>query len=146
MGIPLAAYSGSRGDFMLQKYDLLLGSKAVGTVCAEKQGLYYRFSCRCNFADPGIYKVIASGEKGEVNLGTCLHMKTGFGLETRVPVKALGAEKLSFRVQAPAQEADEVFVPINSENPFAYIARLHGARLTAQNGKTGILLKGPLRE
>lgn len=126
---------------MIEKYDLLLEHKKVGTAHVQRQGLYFRFKCRCDFEAPGIYKIIVTGDTGEINLGTCIPAGTYFSLETSLPVKAVGTGTLSFRVISPGRDADEIFIPVSSDNPFPYIARLHSSRLAKRNGIAGILLR-----
>jgi len=106
-----------------------------------RQGLYYRFQCRCRVSRESMYRLmVSSGEKQE-NLGILLPMDGGFGLDTRLASKKLGQGKMSFFLLPGRESSAGNFVPIRPEEPFAYIARLKKAYLVRKNGQAGILLE-----
>lgn len=121
-------------DCVIQEYPVYQGQEQIGKVRLEKQGLYYRLSCRCAVKD-GMHRLTAScGEKQE-NLGILLPMGDGFGMDTRLPVKRLGEGKLHFRIQ---HNNAGTFVPICPEEPFSYIERLKKSFLEIKDGQKGI--------
>lgn len=122
---------------MIQEYPVYQGQEQIGKVRLEKQGLYYRLSCRCAVKD-GMYRLTAScGEKQE-NLGILLPMGDGFGLDTRLPVKRLGEGEFHFRIQ---HNSARTFVPICPEEPFSYIERLKKSFLEIKDGQMGIYVE-----
>lgn len=75
---------------MAETYDILCDGSPVGTAKAEKQGLYYCFSCRCRLPDEGLYRIhVISGEKRE-DLGICVPVDGMFGMDKKLPAKRLG--------------------------------------------------------
>lgn len=133
-----------QGGLCLERsYSVYFGKESAGRVQVQRQGLYYRFVCRCRLTGDIICRLhVTCGSKGE-NLGIVVPMDGGFGLDTRIPVKRLGEGEMEFRL-LPKHEAyeakKEIFIPIYPEEPFAYIERLKEAYLVKRDGQTGLLL------
>ena len=126
---------------MLLEYEVSFGKEQVGKVQVCREGLYYRFCCRCRLSGDVVCRLaVRCGEKEE-NLGVLVPMGTGFGLEKRVPVKHLGEGEMEFYLMPRHTGASGKFIPICPEEPFAYLARLKDAFLTRQNGQTGVIIK-----
>ena len=123
------------------EYDILMGKEVVGTATVERQGLYYRFYCRCQISGSVICRVMVSCNGHHGNLGVLVPMGDGFGLTTRLSVKKLGKGPFQFRAMPKHQKSDEKFIPVYPEEPFAYLTRLQCAFLEVQNGQTGIRIK-----
>lgn len=126
---------------MEQNYEVRFGNEAVGKVQVLRQGLYYRFHCRCRLSGEVVCRLrVRCGDRAE-NLGVLVPMDGGFGLDTRLPVKRLGEEPMEFRILPRHDRASSgKFVPIYPEEPFAYIERLKEAYLVRQNGQIGIVI------
>lgn len=121
-------------------YEVYLGSEQVGKVQVIRQGLYYRFLCRCCVAQGRMYRLLISlGDKQE-NLGILLPLDGGFGLDTRLASKKLGNRKFKFYLLPGETSVSGNFVPICPEEPFSYISRLKKAYLVRKNGQIGIHL------
>lgn len=124
-------------------YGVLFGSQQIGKVQVQRQGLYYRFICRCQLTGDVVCRLLVTcGEKQE-NLGVVVPVDGGFGLDTRLAVKKIGEGKMEFLL-VPRHETVEktgTFCPIYPEEPFAYIARLKDAFFARQNGQAGVILK-----
>lgn len=118
----------------MMEYPVYRGTETIGKLRLERQGLYYRLSCRCALSE-GLYRLNAYSDRLCVDLGTLVPMGDGFGLDTRFPVKRLGTEALRFSVHG---KTGGVFVPISPEEPFRYIERLKHSFLEIQNGRMGI--------
>lgn len=126
---------------MEDQYGVYFGTKMAGKVQVQRQGLYYRFHCRCQLAEGMVCRLtVLCGDKQE-NLGILVPMEGGFGLDTRIPAKRLGEGEMEFFLIPKHSAQSGIFVPIYPEEPFAYIARLKEAYLVKQNGQAGILLK-----
>lgn len=125
---------------MVGDYDVYLGKQQSGRIQVRRQGLYYRFSCRCRLTGDVICRLYVScGGKGE-NLGVLVPMDGGFGLETRIPVKRFGEGEPAFTLVPRHEVPQERFVPIIPEEPFSYIERLKTSFLVRKYGEVGILV------
>lgn len=121
-------------------YGVYFGNQLAGKVQVLRQGLYYRFICRCQLSGDVICRLqVTCGEKRE-SLGVVVPMDGGFGLDTKLPVKRLGEGEMGFVLRPKHEMAAGKFVPIYPEEPFAYIERLKKAFLTRRDGQVGVLL------
>lgn len=123
-------------------YGVYFGNQQTGKVQVLRQGLYYRFICRCQLSGDVVCRLhVSCGDKRE-SLGVVVPMDGGFGLDTKLPVKRLGEGKMEFLL-IPKHELGQVetFVPIYPEEPFSYIERLKNAFLARKNGQVGVVFK-----
>ena len=125
---------------MCKEYEVFFGSERVGAASVNREGLYYRISCRCRLSGYVPCRIIVSGEK-EADLGLCVPLDDMFGVETRIPIKKIGEGELHFRVLPKRPELKGEFIPISPEEPFHYIARLKDAHLARKDGQAGLILK-----
>lgn len=122
-------------------YEVTFGQETVGKVQVVREGLYYRFVCRCRLKGDTISKlVIRCGNQCE-NLGVLIPAEEGFILEKKHPVKKFGDGEPFFYLAPRHDCVQGKFVPIYPEEPFGYIAKLNEAFLASHNGQTGALLK-----
>lgn len=121
---------------MVGNYEVYLLDRSVGTVAVEKQGLYYRFTCRCT---PGkeIHRLLLRIGGKEIDLGLCVPMGAGFGTEKRIPIRQCGTGMPEFILRPKGGQ----FIPISPEEPFRYIHRLENAFLERRNGRLGIVVR-----
>lgn len=125
---------------MNECYGVYFGNRQVGKVQVLRQGLYYRFLCRCQLTGEIMCRLeITCGGKRE-NLGVVIPMDGGFGLDTKVPVKRIGEGEMQFCLIPKHEIPSGRFVPISPEEPFAYISRLKVSYLVRREGQTGILI------
>lgn len=124
-------------------HEIRFGDSPVGKAQVTREGLYYHVVCRCSLSGQMMYRLEVSNGERKVDLGILVPEETGFGLETRFPVRRIGEGALSFRVR-PRHGGLEgrTFVPLAPEEPFAYLERLKESFLEIQNGKKGISLPG----
>ena len=122
-------------------YELKFGGQTVGKVQVIRQGLYYRFHCRCRMPGDGVCRVKVSCGGREESLGILVPAGDGFGLETRLAAKRLGQGSPEFTVVPNRARLHGKFVPIKPEEPFAYIARLKDAYLAARFGQLGAVIQ-----
>lgn len=126
---------------MVGKYEIRQGDRTLGYVAVEKQGLYYRFSCRCRLSGAVMHRLVVScGGKNE-DLGVCVPMDGAFGVEKKIPCKRLGAGTPEFQLLPKHEKPEGKFVAVYPEEPFSYMARLKDAFLAHQAGQLGIVLK-----
>ena len=126
---------------MERNYPVFFGNEQAGKVSVQRQGLYYRFRCRCRITGSEVYRIrVRCGGKQE-NLGIPVPVEGGFGLDTQLPVKRLGEGDMEFFLVPKGQLSAAAIAPVYPEEPFAYIARLKDAYLVRQNGIIGIGIK-----
>lgn len=123
---------------MIKEYELCLGGQPVGKVQMERQGLYYRFFCRCALSGSMPYRLYGiCGNKRE-KIGVLVPAAGGFGLDSKIPAKRFPEGEMSFLLSAKEERFTGNFIPISPEEPFAYISRLRKTFLAIQNGQIGI--------
>lgn len=125
-------------------YPVYFGKEQVGKVQLLRQGLYYRFVCRCRLTGDVVCRLHVRCMDTWQSLGVVVPMDGGFGLDTRIPAKRLGEGSVEFQL-LPKHELPAAgrFVPIYPEEPFAYIARLKESFLVRQGAEVGIVIKDP---
>ena len=126
---------------MVGTYEIREGERTVGQVRVVKEGLYYRFSCRCSLSGEVLMSLRVCWGGGEMDLGICVPMDGRFGVEKRVPCKRFGEGTPEFSLRPRHEKLAGRFVPIYPEEPFSYLHRLEGAFLARQAGQLGIQLK-----
>ena len=126
---------------MIGTYEIRQGSSPIGQVKVERQGLYYRFICRCRPKDTGMHRLVASCNGKQEDLGTLVPMDGAFGLEKRIPAKRLGEGTPEFLLMSKNGIRKERFVPVYPEEPFSYMSRLKGAYLERKEGQLGLAFR-----
>ena len=122
-------------------YEVLFGDKSVGRVQVTKEGLYYRFFCRCRMSGEVVSRLAVRWQDKQESLGILVPVDGGFGLNTRLAAKKCGEGKPEFAVMPNKGELHGKFIPISPEEPFAYIQRLKDAFFERRYGQPGIVLK-----
>ena len=117
-----------------------MGDRSVGTVQVEKQGLYYRFSCRCALSGEVMNRLWMRCGGKETDLGLCVPMGDGFGTEKRIPAKQCGDGAPTFVLRSKQTEIKGNFIPISPEEPFRYLHRLENAYLERRGERLGIVI------
>lgn len=122
-------------------YGVYFGNQQAGKVQVLRQGLYYRFHCRCKLTGNVVCRLTVSCGPNRENLGVVVPVDDGFGLDTRLPVKRLGEGNMEFFLVPKHETGTGRFVPIYPEEPFSYIERLKESYLARKNGQYGIMIK-----
>jgi hypothetical protein len=128
---------------MISEYDIYMGKNVVGTALVEKQGLYYRFDCRCRLSGDVLCRVMAECDGHHESLGILVPRGSAFGLTTKLPVKRFGKGKLKFRVIPKHPSGLGTFIAVYPEEPFAYLSRLKNAFLEVRAGQVGVIIPDP---
>ena len=123
------------------EYPVYWGEQQVGKVRVRRQGLYYRFQCRCRPGSGRVCRLRVHCGNAWEDLGILVPAEDGFGLETSIPAKRFPAGEPAFFVVPKVERASSGFLPVYPEEPFAYISRLKDAYLVRKNGVTGIAMK-----
>ena len=130
-----------KGALLLEgNYVVTFGNRPCGNVQVVKQGLYYRFICRCQLAGDILFRLRVSCGGCREDLGILVPTDGGFGLEKRIPVKYFCQGLPEFKLYAHVEEPEGKFVPIVPEEPFSYIAKLKSSYLVRRDGQVGILV------
>lgn len=124
---------------MREQHEVYLGKQKVGKVQVLRQGLYYRFICRCKLNSQLMWRLYVTCGGDKLNLGVVVPMEDGFGLETRIPAKRIGEGEMEF-VLLPKHETYSSFIPIYPQEPFAYIEQIKNGYLSIKDGQMGLLL------
>ena len=123
---------------MESKYTVYYMEKEVGYVFLEKEGLYWRINCRLDHIERGYYRLNVKNGACIFDLGLCVPVDNGLGMNTRVPIKRIGEEYLNFFLKHSKNEERQLFVPIRAEEPFVYLQRLEKAYLDRKDGILGV--------
>ena len=121
-------------------YEVYLEDKAAGKLQIEKEGLYYRLTCRCVVPDDQVYRLFAATDTGRENLGVVLPDDSGYVLRRKIPAKRLKSASRFF-LSVRSNESAGKFVPVYPEEPFSYITQLETAFVEVRNGQTGLRWK-----
>lgn len=113
----------------------------MGNVWVTRQGLYYRFQCRCQLSSAVVCRVVVQCGSTRENLGVLTPVGGGFGLEKSLAVKKLEPAAPEFWVLPSRPDTAEKFAPIFPEEPFGYIQRLKDAFLAQRDGVIGAVLR-----
>ena len=125
---------------MVGTYEVRLGERAVGSVLVEREGLYYRFSCRCSLSGAVMHRLLLRRGGQETDLGLCVPMAGGFGTEKRISVKQCGTGTPEFILRPKGADTRGKFIPLRPEEPFRYIHRLQNAYLERRGDTVGIVI------
>lgn len=121
-------------------YEIMLGGESVGQAVVRRQGLYYRFSCRCDLSGEVIYRItVTCGGKSE-SLGIPVPKDGQFHLDTKLAASRLGEGEPKFAAVPRRPDLGGMFVPISPEEPFRYLHRLENAFLARKDGQLGIVI------
>lgn len=122
-------------------YPVFLGNESIGEAKVTRQGLYYHIACRCTLSGEVVHRLVLKKDDKTENLGIPIPEGRFFTLTKKLPVSRVGEG--TFRICAvPRQpQLDELFVPLNPDEPFAYVHRLNRAYLTRHEGQLGLVVK-----
>lgn len=131
-----------RGHLILEgRYAICLEEENVGRVVIQRQGLYYRFDCRCNLKKNHMYRLMMDQGGKLINLGIPIPSADGYWLVTKKPVKEFGGEEPNFRL-APKLQGNQ-FIPVYPDEPFSYLDRLQNAYMEHRDGVLGVVISAP---
>lgn len=120
-------------------YSVYLAGEKIGTAEVMQQGMFYRIRCLCELSGSVPVRIIVAAEN-QADLGLCVPMKNGFGLECRIPIKRIGRGDLRFSAK-PKHTKQEHLTVVSPDEPFAYITKLKDAYLIKYDAITGIAFR-----
>ena len=122
-------------------YEIYLGDKPIGKAVVQRQGLYYRFDCRCCLEHDRMYRLSVECDGHHENLGILMPAGGDHRLTKKLAVKRLGKGYLTFRASPKHPASTARFIPVYPEEPFAYITRLQEAFLEVRSGQVGVVIR-----
>ncbi len=114
--------------------------RSVGTCRIGREGLYYRFSCRCNRVRDGICRLLLKCGDRTVDLGILIPVDGGYGLDKKLPMRHMPEGEPRFIVKLQLEQADRRFVPVQEGEKCAFLTGLTDARFGKQDGEVGVFL------
>ena len=119
-------------------FEIKMGEKSVGTATVNQEGLYYRISCKCVFQDKQIHTLWAVWSTGCRKLGVCVPEGAYACLHTKIPIKYIPEDGLSFAVD---YQRNGSFYPVDPQLPLECMDQLINARFAIVDGKPGLIIK-----
>lgn len=124
----------------MESYPVYCNNVAVGNVVLENAGLYYRVICQCNPTERMLYKLFALCGSERVNIGICMPLESGIGLDKKMPRKRFDLRNITFCLVSQAETNAEKFFPLVMDEPFDALDQLETARFSIRDGAKGLLL------
>ena len=121
-------------------YDVMFDGQKAGWVEVAREGLYYRFSCRCRTDGREMLRLWMICGEGEVDLGLCVPVGSEFGTDKRIPVRQCGTGMPEFVLHPKDDILRGHFIPLSPEEPFEYLHRLETAFLEKRGTRQGIVI------
>lgn len=118
-------------------YQITWNGSSVGNAELHKEGMFYRFLCRCRLPNKGLYRVIVTDGENKYDLGICVPEGNGYSCVARVPCNQLKGNNLSFALMGSEEKRG---ITIASGKPFAHLDKLNAARLHFANGLPEIMI------
>ena len=125
----------------MDKIEIYFGVNCVGWASLEKEGLYYRISCKCNMTEKSIFRVIMASANGRYPIGVLLPAAPGFALSARIPVKKVDLNTLHFMVEPLDSDEGCIRIPISADLELPWLQQLENARLHYHNGSKILVIK-----
>ena len=126
------------GVAVIKRCEVYENDLPVGSVILGRRGLYWAVSCRCDAKKGRGKRLIATGERGRIDLGLLYPLDDSFGLEISVPVKRLGEGKICFFLESDNSCGE--WIALDEKIPFAYLSKLEHCQFCIRDGKKGVLL------
>lgn len=125
---------------MLDKFCVYCDGQEAGTVEIKKEGLYYCFYGKLALAKNKIWRVIASSEDGEIDLGICLFEDPYYILSRKIPAKYMSGEHWSFKAVCPDDQRKKI-ISVSEDQPFEQLERITDGVYSTEEG-SGIIFNG----
>lgn len=116
---------------------MLYGQKVLGQLKLSKCGLYYEVLFRCSPQKKAL-RLVDDCDEGEVSIGICAPIVSGFGVNRKIPIKKLGTGNHAFRL-IPVETAESLeFYELSEDRPCKVLPLISYARFTYVGGKPGL--------
>ena len=115
---------------MVGEYPIFFAGEEKGIAVVTRQGMFWYIRCSCQCCEELGCSVIVSWTEDQcVDLGRCFREEDRWCLSTRIRRNAVPEGKPVFRMMIKNAKSAERLVPIQPEEPFAYLSRLKNAYL-----------------
>ena len=119
-------------------YPITWNGKTIGQVQVARKGLYYHFNCHCSYDETAVCRLMMRCGTWIEKLGVMVPEGSFFVLKKQVPVKNIPHGKPDFFILSEMESQETgLFVPISSEEPFAYLSCLENAVFENRDGVIG---------
>lgn len=126
---------------MDRSYPITYHQQCIGSAKMHKEGLYMQIRCVCRFPDKQIYKLYASCNNQQIELGIPIPKNLEFVLEKRIPIKQLSDTEVKFYAKRKNNALPAEGIPVSADCPFERLADLHeGAYLQHTEGTLKIVI------
>ena len=115
-------------------------NKVVGTCRIWKEGLYYRFHCRCDKVTETVVRLLLQCGDTTVDLGILIPVDSQFGLEKKLAVRNVPAGEPRFSIKVLSEQSNERFIPVREDGKFDALSNLENGRFGKQAGIVGVFL------
>ncbi len=112
-------------------YQVSLKDGNVGQVWVNREGLYYRFSCRIPFEIGMKYRLYAIQNGNRIDMGLFVPEGNEFILSAKVPIKRFSAGEVTFYL---TDREDTECILVKSDEPFPYLNRLNEGFFASRDG------------
>jgi len=118
-------------------YQIVWKGNQVGNAEIRKEGMFYRFSCRCRLTGKGVYRVAVTDGQNKYDLGICIPNGNSYSCVARLPCNRLNGTDFLFLLTDSKKKRG---IPIATGKPFAYLDKLNTARLQITDGQAEIII------
>ena len=111
----------------------------MGQLQLSQCGLYYEVVFRCR-PQKETLRLVDDCDEGEVSIGICAPIASGFGVNRKIPVKKLGMGAHAFRLIPVETPESPEFYEISEDKPCEVLSLISCARFTRAGGKPGLTI------
>lgn len=126
----------------MEYYDVRYNGDCVGKVSIQRDGLYARITCTCQFLNDDFYRLLLGCGDKWMDLGLLVRTKSGFGICTQIPIKKINFDTVVFKVSNAAYKNNQKYVTIDPTIPFVYFEDIDNLRVQLKDNKLWFVLPG----
>lgn len=112
--------------------EIFYNGKSVGRMQFDREGLYYRLSCRCNCRLEEAYRVFAVCNGEKIALGLCVPDGDLFTMHCHIPATRLPGTVE--RCELWPHKSENGYIRLDAQKPFPCIPLLEKARFCVRGG------------
>ena len=122
-------------------YPVCSAGQVVGSVCVQKQGLYYAFHGQCKLTGEVMFRMQMNIGGHIWDLGVLTPEKEMFRVHTKLVAKELGQGSPLFTLKPNHKPNMTISAQIAPQEPFAYLSKLQQAYIYRDGGSVWIGFK-----
>lgn len=120
-------------------FSIYFGEKICGRARLEKEGLYYRITCKCEIPTDALCRMQMKTRGECIDLGTCIKKGSSYMINTKIPCKRIDPEDVQITMLTNAPHTTGNFIPVSSKLPFPYLHKLERGRMAFVGEQVGML-------